>query len=103
MHEMTLQKRATDSGVGEEGRKPAANVVLPAGLLNSIAGRARDGLVVAKNVTEPLAEDDTSAVLRKARSRIDELATANSRKDEFLAMVGHELRSPLASIQNSIR
>src|ERR1700681_4785443 len=41
--------------------------------------------------------------LRQARLRVEELATANRRKDEFLAMLSHELRSPLAAIQNAVR
>ena len=41
--------------------------------------------------------------LRQARLRVEELATANRRKDEFLAVLGHELRSPLAAIQNADR
>ena len=41
--------------------------------------------------------------LRQARLRVEELTTANRRKDEFLAMLGHELRSPLAAIQNAVR
>ena len=32
----------------------------------------------------------------------DELADANRRKDEFLAMLGHELRNPLAPIRNGL-
>ena len=40
---------------------------------------------------------------REARLRVEELATANRRKDEFLAMLGHELRGPLAAIQNAVR
>jgi two-component system, sensor histidine kinase len=35
--------------------------------------------------------------------RLDELAAANRRKDEFLAMLSHELRSPLASIHYGVR
>jgi signal transduction histidine kinase len=46
--------------------------------------------------------DDSSYTLSRARRRVEELATANRRKDEFLAMLGHELRSPLASIDNGI-
>lgn len=39
---------------------------------------------------------------RLSRSRIDELITADRRKNEFLAVLCHELRSPLTSIQNAI-
>jgi signal transduction histidine kinase len=39
----------------------------------------------------------------QARLRVEELAAANRRKDEFLAMLSHELRSPLASIQYATR
>jgi two-component system, sensor histidine kinase len=35
-------------------------------------------------------------------AKIEQLSTANRRKDEFLAVLSHELRSPLASIQHSI-
>jgi signal transduction histidine kinase len=45
---------------------------------------------------------NTSHTLRQARLRVAELATANRRKDEFLAMLGHELRNPLAAIHNGI-
>jgi PAS domain S-box-containing protein len=36
------------------------------------------------------------------RKRMDQLAELDRRKDEFLAMLGHELRNPLAPIVNSI-
>lgn len=44
-----------------------------------------------------LAVQDVSAI----RERADELAEAARRKDEFLAMLAHELRNPLAPIRNA--
>jgi PAS domain S-box-containing protein len=35
------------------------------------------------------------------RRRVEELATEDRRKDEFLAMLAHELRNPLAAISNA--
>lgn len=35
--------------------------------------------------------------------RVHDLAEANQRKDEFLAILGHELRNPLAAINNAIQ
>jgi PAS domain S-box-containing protein len=37
------------------------------------------------------------------RLRAEQLATADQRKNEFLAMLAHELRNPLAPIQNAIQ
>ena len=46
------------------------------------------------------------AQLRLSEERLarqaDELATADRRKDEFLAVLGHELRNPLAPLQNGL-
>jgi len=41
-------------------------------------------------------------LLRRARKRVKALAAANRRKDEFLATLSQELRSPLASIQYAL-
>ena len=37
------------------------------------------------------------------RSKIDELADVDRRKDEFLAMLGHELRNPLAPVTTALQ
>jgi signal transduction histidine kinase len=39
---------------------------------------------------------------RQVRSQVAELAAANRRKDESLAIVSHELRGPLAAIKNAL-
>jgi signal transduction histidine kinase len=45
---------------------------------------------------------DASYTLCQARLQVEELTLANRRKDEFLAILGHELRNPLAAIHNGI-
>jgi signal transduction histidine kinase len=40
--------------------------------------------------------------LRQAQLRAQELAVANRRKDEFLAILAHELRSPLSSMRYAL-
>ena len=41
--------------------------------------------------------------LRQAQLQIDALIATNRRKDEFLAMLSHELRNPLASVRYAVR
>lgn len=40
--------------------------------------------------------------LRQIQLRVEELASANRRKDEFLAVLSHELRSPLSSVRHAV-
>jgi signal transduction histidine kinase len=42
------------------------------------------------------------STLCQARLQVEELTLANRRKDEFLAILGHELRNPLTAIHNGI-
>jgi signal transduction histidine kinase/ActR/RegA family two-component response regulator len=41
--------------------------------------------------------------LRQSEARVQEFAEADARKNEFLAVLGHELRNPLAPIRNAVR
>jgi len=41
--------------------------------------------------------------VRQAQHRVEELVNAARRKDEFLATLGHELRTPLGVIRNAVR
>ncbi|HEX3127377.1 MAG TPA: ATP-binding protein [Thermoanaerobaculia bacterium] len=45
---------------------------------------------------------DTEETMRELQRRADELAAAERRKDQFLAMLAHELRNPLAPIRNAV-
>ena len=54
-------------------------------------------------------DDDTASLHRLVTepaaglgSRMEERAACSRRKDAFLGVLGHELRSPLASIQNAV-
>jgi PAS domain S-box-containing protein len=40
---------------------------------------------------------------RELRQRAEQLAEADRRKNEFLAMLGHELRNPLAPVRNALQ
>src|SRR5207253_1855311 len=44
---------------------------------------------------------DNARLYEEVRSRAEELAEAGRRKDEFLALLGHELRNPLAPVRNA--
>lgn len=54
-------------------------------------------LTLIEDVTERIVTDEE---LRKQAERLEE---SNRHKDEFLAMLAHELRNPLAPIRNGIR
>jgi PAS domain S-box-containing protein len=59
------------------------------------SGRIVGASKIARDITE------RKRLEQERRRRLDELAESNRRKDEFLAMLAHELRNPLAAISNA--
>lgn len=79
--------------VRKDGSRFFAHVIISA--LRDENGRVRGFAKVTRDVTERRAMEE------ELRRRTEELGVANRRKDEFLAVLAHELRNPLAPIQNS--
>ena len=50
-----------------------------------------------------LVEDERNALLQQAQQARAHAEAQNAAKDEFLAMLGHELRNPLGAVSNAIR
>jgi PAS domain S-box-containing protein len=103
--------------VNEVTRETVENPVSKVIRLGSIVGLANHTVLIAKDGRE-LSIDDSGAPIRDARGRIvgvvlvfrditerrgseRALEDADRRKDEFLAMLAHELRNPLAPIRNA--
>ena len=70
----------------------------------AIAGEERGVIVVAVDVTEQVRNRRSLDRIHAERERLlEELTAANRTKDEFLAMLGHELRNPLAPIVTALQ
>jgi PAS domain S-box-containing protein len=103
--------------VDETTRAPVESPVSRVIRLGAAVGLANHTVLLARDGRE-IAIDDSGAPIRDARGRIvgvvlvfrdvsarrateRSLETADRRKDEFLAMLAHELRNPLAPIRNA--
>ena len=111
--------------VNEETRQPVENPVAKVlregvvqGLANHTVLTSRDGREIPIDDSAAPIRDDHGRVLgvimvfhdvlerrrfeQELRERAERLTEADRRKDEFLAMLAHELRNPLAPIRNSL-
>src|SRR5690348_4065029 len=77
--------------LGYAGRVPGER-----GLLEELLGRSAIALDNARLYRSLKRE------IARSREAEEELQDANRRKDEFLAMLSHELRNPLAPIRNAV-
>ena len=77
--------------LGYAGRAPGER-----GLLEELIGRSAIALDNARLYRSLKRE------IARSREAEEELQDANRRKDEFLAMLSHELRNPLAPIRNAV-
>jgi signal transduction histidine kinase/CheY-like chemotaxis protein len=71
--------------------------------LASVVSFAAVGIGVAwLTATRRQAEDDRKALLARERASRASAEAANRAKDEFVAMLGHEVRNPLSAIVNAV-
>jgi PAS domain S-box-containing protein len=105
--------------IHEQTREPVENPCVRAIREGIVVGHANHTLLVAKEGTEcPV--DDSAAPIKDAAGKVlgsvlvfrdvterkateQALKEAERRKDEFLAVLAHELRNPLAPIANSLQ
>jgi signal transduction histidine kinase/ActR/RegA family two-component response regulator len=94
---LTLRGRREPSTVGAEP-------------VRSPETRDDDTIEPARTTASPLEVPSSSPdverlteALRRSEARVRELTETDARKNEFLAVLGHELRNPLAPIRNALR
>jgi signal transduction histidine kinase len=92
--------------------KPFADInaahtsVTPAESYSVVEAAERNGVIAGLQQKAAALETESkqrSALEAQLRNKIDELADVDRRKDEFLAMLGHELRNPLAPVTTALQ
>jgi signal transduction histidine kinase/DNA-binding response OmpR family regulator len=102
-----------DAGVAPavRARSAAAYPLVAGGRVHGVLAFATRGAAIERDDLAALSAiaDHVSAALERARlvtelSRVAaDLRDADARKDQFLAMLGHELRNPLAPVLNAVK
>jgi signal transduction histidine kinase len=69
----------------------------------AVANRALSEEVAVRRHAEEQLRELNETLEQRVAERTEELREANRLKDEFLAMLGHELRNPLAAITNAVQ
>ncbi len=98
--EALLHERAARNTLRNRNRRKDGSVVYCQwhnSVLRDDAGKLVSVLSLAMDVT------DREVLETSLRSQAERLAQADRRKDEFLSMLGHELRNPLTPIRNAVR
>jgi PAS domain S-box-containing protein len=81
--------------VRKDGRR--VDVSLSLSPIKDAAGAVTGAAAIGRDVTE------TRRLQEQLRQRAEQLTQADRRKDEFLAMLSHELRNPLAPLCNALQ
>jgi signal transduction histidine kinase len=89
----TLADAVDQMAAGNPGAPLGSSGITEVARLSSAFREMRDRLAARTRERERLAEE--------LRARADALAESDRRKDEFLAMLAHELRNPLGAISNA--
>lgn len=111
--------------INEHTRQPVENPVAKVLRDGVIVGLANHTILVARDATERPIDDSAAPIRdregkirgvvlvfhdvserrqieRELHERTERLAEADRRKDEFLALLGHELRNPLSPLRNGL-
>lgn len=96
----TLKNAAAGIGAGRELRLPPLGVTELDEVAAALQRSARE--LAESNQRRSKVEVEREQLLERVGEALTEAELANRNKDEFLALLGHELRNPLAPIKNAL-